>query len=274
MSLLLNIAGLPRSTYYYYTKKQKEPEKYVELKEEICSIAAENKGRYGYRRVTQELRNRGFHYNHKLVMKLMKQMGLSSKVRMKKYRSYKGEVGKIAPNLLERDFYAEKPNQKWVTDVTEFKYGNTLDSVHKVYLSAILDLCDRRPVAYVIGDSNNNALVFETFDKAVKANPGAHPIFHSDRGYQYTSRRFHQKLEEAGMVQSMSRVAHCTDNGVMEGFWGILKREMYYGKKFESREELEKAITEYIDYYTNDRPQRGLGVLTPMEFHEKQRLAA
>lgn len=102
--------------------------------------------------------------------------------------------------------------------------------------------------------SNNNALVFETFDKAVKANPGAHPIFHSDRGYQYTSRRFHQKLEEAGMVQSMSRVAHCTDNGVMEGFWGILKREMYYGKKFESREELEKAITEYIDYYTNDRP--------------------
>ena len=102
--------------------------------------------------------------------------------------------------------------------------------MHKVYLSAILDLCDRRPVAYVIGDSNNNALVFETFDKAVKANPGAHPIFHSDRGYQYTSRRFHQKLEEAGMVQSMSRVAHCTDNGVMEGFWGILKREMYYGR--------------------------------------------
>ena len=121
------------------------------------------------------------------------------------------------------------------------KYGNTLDSVHKVYLSAILDLCDRRPVAYVIGDSNNNALVFETFDKAVKANPGAHPIFHSDRGYQYTSRRFHQKLEEAGMVQSMSRVAHCTDNGVMEGFWGILKREMYYGKKFESREEFRES---------------------------------
>ena len=157
---------------------------------------------------------------------------------------------------------------KWnVTDVMEIQVWKYLERQSKVYLT-ILDLCDRRPVAYVIGDSNNNALVFETFDKAVKANPGAHPIFHSDRGYQYTSRRFHQKLEEAGMVQSMSRVAHCTDNGVMEGFWGILKREMYYGKKFESREELEKAITEYIDYYTNDRPQRGLGVLTPMEFHE------
>lgn len=117
---MLDVADLPRSTYYYYTKKQKEPDKYTELKEEICSIVAENKGRYGYRRVTQELRNRGVYHNHKLVMKLMKQMGLSSKVRMKKYRSYKGEVGKIAPNLLERDFYAEKPNQKWVTDVTEF----------------------------------------------------------------------------------------------------------------------------------------------------------
>lgn len=127
MSLLLDAAGLPRSTYYYHIKKRKEPEKYAELKEEICSIAAEHKGRYGYRRVTQELRNRGLHYNHKLVMKLMKQLGLSSKVRMKKYRSYKGEVGKIAPNLLERDFYAEKPNQKWVTDVTEFSlFGEKL----------------------------------------------------------------------------------------------------------------------------------------------------
>ncbi len=117
---MLDVAGLPRSMYYYYTKKQKEPDKYANLKEKIQSIVAENKGRYGYRRVTQELKNRGFYYNHKLVMKLMKQMGVSSKVRMKKYHSYKGEVGEIAPNLLERDFNAKKPNQKWVTDVTEF----------------------------------------------------------------------------------------------------------------------------------------------------------
>ena len=135
-------------------------------------------------------------------------------------------------------------------------------------------LRDHRPVAYVIGDSNNNTLVFETFDMAVAANPDAHPIFHSDRGYQYTSRTFHQKLEAAGMTQSMSRVAHCTDNGPMEGFWGILKREMYYKQKFHTREELVRAITEYMDYYTNGRPQRGLGILTPMEFYEKQLLAA
>ena len=158
--------------------------------------------------------------------------------------------------------------------MTEFKYGTTFDNIHKLYLSAILDLCDRRPVAYVIGDSNNNALVFETFDMAVAANPNAHPIFHSDRGYQYTSRTFHQKLEATGMTQSMSRVAHCTDNGPMEGFWGILKREMYYKQKFHTREELVQAITEYMDYYTNDRPQRGLGILTPMEFYEKQLLVA
>ena len=267
MSLLLNVAGLPRSTYYYYTKKQKEPEKYVELKEEICSIAAENKGRYGYRRVTQELRNRGFHYNHKLVMKLMKQLGLSSKVRVKKYRSYKGEVGKIAPNLLERNFYAEKPNQKWVTDVTEFKWYEGIE-VHKLYLSAILDLCDRRIVSYVLSEHNDNPLVYKTFDKAVKTNPDAHPLFHSDRGFQYTSRAFHYKLVQAGMTQSMSRVAHCIDNGPMEGFWGILKRERYYGRRFTSKQELVQMIEQYIRYYNTKRVQRNLGVLTPMEKYE------
>lgn len=176
--------------------------------------------------------------------------------------------GFIAENVLNRDFHADNPNEKWVTDVTEFKYGTSFDDIHKLYLSVILDLCDRRPVAYVLGDSNNNQLVFDTFDQAVTLNPDAKPIFHSDRGYQYTSRAFHHKLEQAGMTQSMSRVAHCTDNGPMEGFWGILKREMYYKKKFHSREELVSAIVEYIAYYRNDRPQRGLGILTPMEYHD------
>lgn len=144
---MLDVAGLPRSTYYYYTRKQKDPDKYAELKEEICSIVTEHKGRYGYRRVTQELQNRGFHHNHKLVMKLMKKLGLTSKVRMKKYHSYKGEVGKIAPNLLDRDFYAEQPDQKWVTDVTEFSlFGE------KLYLSPILDLCSEDLVSYTISE--------------------------------------------------------------------------------------------------------------------------
>ncbi len=157
--------------------------------------------------------------------------------------------------------------------MTEFKYYGDGEK-HKIYLSAILDLYDRRIVSYVIGSSNNNPLVFETFDKAVKENPKAHPLFHSDRGYQYTNSLFHKKLMEAGMTQCMSRVGKCIDNGPMEGFWGILKRERYYGKKFNSRETLEKMIRDYITYYNNRRLQRGLGVLTPMEKHMSYKEAA
>ena len=118
--------------------------------------------------------------------------------------------------------------------------------VHKIYLSAILDLYDRRIVSYVISDHNDNTIVFDTFKVAVKANPDAHPLFHSDRGSQYTNRTFHHMLEEAGMTQNMSRVAHCIDNGPMEGFWGILKREKYYGSRFTSKQELVRMIRDYI----------------------------
>lgn len=173
---------------------------------------------------------------------------------------------------MKREFYADRPNAKWLTDVTEFKYYIGLE-VHKLYLSAILDLFDRRIVSFVIRDRNDNALVFQTVDKAVAENPDAHPLFHSDRGFQYTNRVFRTKLERAGMTQSMSRVGKCIDNGPMEGFWGILKRERYYGRRFTSREELVKMIEDYIAYYNTGRLQRGLGVLTPFEKHE-QYLAA
>ena len=173
----------------------------------------------------------------------------------------------IAENILNREFTADMPNEKWLTDVTEFKYY-VGPVVHKIYLSAILDLYDRRIVSFVIRDSNNNALVFDTFDEAIEKNPNAHPLCHSDRGYQYTNRSFHNKLEKAGMTQSMSRVGKCIDNGPMEGFWGILKRERYYGKRFTDKETLTKMIEDYIDYYNNKRLQRNLGILTPMEKHE------
>ena len=146
--------------------------------------------------------------------------------------------------------------------------------MHKIYLSAILDLYDRRIVSYVIGDSNNNPLVFDTFDAAIAANPEAKPLCHSDRGFQYTNRAFHAKLEAAGMSQSMSRVAKCIDNGPMEGFWGILKRERYYGKRFTDRDSLVKMIEDYIQYYNTRRLQRKLGVLTPFEKHEQYLAAA
>lgn len=172
----------------------------------------------------------------------------------------------IAENVLNRQFYADSPNEKWLTDVTEFKWheGNT---VHKIYLSAILDLYDRRIVSFVIGERNDNPLVFKTFDMAAKSNPTARPLFHSDRGFQYTNRTFYQKLIKAGMTQSMSRVARCIDNGPMEGFWGILKRERYYGHKFKNKSELVQMICNYIYYYNTRRVQRNLGVLTPLEKH-------
>ena len=174
----------------------------------------------------------------------------------------------LAENLLDRQFYAAKPDEKWLTDVTEFKWyeGN---EIHKLYLSAILDLCDRRIVSYVLSEHNDNPLVFKTFDKAVRENPNAHPLFHSDRGFQYTNRAFRRKLVQAGMTQSMSRVAHCIDNGPMEGFWGILKRERYYGRHFTSKRVLVQMVQQYIRYYNTRRVQRNLGVLTPLEKHAR-----
>lgn len=179
----------------------------------------------------------------------------------------------IAENLLNREFTADAPNEKWLTDVTEFKYYIGLE-VHKVYLSAILDLYDRRIVAFVIRDRNDNPLVFDTFNQAMEANPDAHPLFHSDRGYQYTNRTFHTKLEVSGMTQSMSRVGKCIDNGPMEGFWGILKRERYYGHRFTDKEALVIMIENYINYYNNKRLQRKIGVLTPMEKYALYYMAA
>ena len=188
----------------------------------------------GYRRINDDLRhNEHIHVNDKRILSIYLAKGITSTVKYNNHGCTRRAKNPqyVAENLLARNFHAEKSNEKWLTDVTEFKWYEGIE-VHKVYLSAILDLYDRRIVAYVVGDSNDNPLVFQTFDRAVKSNPDAHPLFHSDRGFQYTNRIFHHKLEKAGMTQSMSRVAKCIDNGPMEGFWGILKRERYYGKRF------------------------------------------
>jgi len=170
-----------------------------------------------------------------------------------------------AENVLNRNFEAKHVNEKWLTDVTEFKYGIG----QKAFLSAILDLRDRSIVSYVLGHSNNNTLVFNTFDLALKYNPEASPLFHSDRGFQYTSRIFREKLDRAGCTQSMSRVSRCIDNGPMEGFWGTLKSEMYYLKKFYTYDELELSIDEYIHFYNHERYQAKLNGLAPIEFRNQ-----
>ena len=195
------------------------PDKYEALKAEITAIYHENKGRYGYRRITMELHRRGMYLNHKTVQRLMKELGLVCRVRMKKYRSYKGEVGNIAPNLLKRDFHAEKPNQKWVTDVTEFSlFGE------KLYLSPILDLYSSDLVSYTISDRPVLSMVTSMLDKAFAGLPdGTKLILHSDQGWQYQHRQYQAMLREKGIRQSMRRKGNCLDNAVIENFFGLLK---------------------------------------------------
>ena len=257
---------MPRSTYYYYVKKEKNPDKYKEIKEEISNIFNANQGRYGYRRITLELRNRGFLINHKTVQRLMKQLNLKCMVRIKKYKSYKGEIGKIAPNLLNRDFNAEKPNQKWTTDITEFSlFGE------KTYLSPILDMHSNEIIAYDLSLSPNmnqiKRMLNKAFDKFSKVDG---LIFHSDQGWQYQHRVFRTALSEHGIIQSMSRKGNCYDNCIMETFFGRLKNEMYYGceKDYESFETFSHAVEEYIDYYNNERIQAKTKWMPPVKYRE------
>ena len=274
---LCDIAGIPRSSYYKWSNRVvPEQEALNEILAENIRAIHEEYPEKGYRMIRDILdRDYGLPVSDNRVLRICRALGIKSTI---KYRNEGCTVSDrnpqhIAENVLGRDFHADRPNEKWLTDVTEFKYYIG-EEKRKIYLSAILDLFDRRIVAYVIGDRNNNPLVYDTFDKAVAANPDARPIFHSDRGFQYTSNEFHQKLKDQKMMQSMSRVGKCIDNGPMEGFWGILKRERYYKRKFSSRESLVAMIENYIEYYNSKRYQRKLGVLTPLEKHAEYMLAA
>ena len=258
-----------RSAYYKWLKRTPSKSQQIneELVEWIKELYDEQNGILGYRQMTITVNRRHeTHFNKKRIRRLMQILHLKSVCRKKKYNYIKSTPEVTAENILNREFYADAPNEKWLTDVTEFKYYVGAE-VKKIYLSAILDIFDRRIVSYRIGTSNNNQLVFETFNEAVTNNPTAHPLFHSDRGFQYTNKTFHNMLMEAGMKQSMSRVGRCIDNGPMEGFWGILKSEMYYLRKFSSKEELTKAIEDYIEFYNTKRYQLKLKSMTPMEYH-------
>ena len=265
---LCDIAHVAKSAYYKWLRHLKseheaENEAIAKKIEEIHMVHPEK----GHRTIRDGLaRDHEIDVSDKRILRLMRILDIQSTIKFKSQGCTKSasDPEHVAENILGRNFYAGLPNEKWLTDVTEFKYVLN-NETHKLYLSAILDLCDRRIVSFVISDHNNKMLVFDTFDSAVSANPEAHPLFHSDRGFQYTNREFHQKLTDAGMTQSMSRVGCCIDNGPMEGFWGIIKRETYYGKKFTSREELVQTIINYIDYYNNYRYQRRLFTLAPME---------
>lgn len=262
LDLLLNHAKVARSSFYYYQKQSKTPDKYKVVKEWIKSIYHRHKGRYGYRRITDELKNRGIIINHKTVLRLMKSLGLKSVIRVKKYKSYKGEQGKIAPNILERNFKASAPNQKWATDITEFNVSGK-----KLYLSPIIDLFNQEIISYELTERPVFNQVVRMLQKAFKKVPNSINLtLHSDQGWQYQMKRYQMLLKEKGIIQSMSRKGNCLDNAIIENFFGILKSELFYLKKYKSITELKNEITQYIDYYNNDRIKLNLKGMSPIQY--------
>jgi putative transposase len=258
---LVNLAGIPRSTYYDLVKKMNQPDPDADLKVEIKVIYEEHEGRYGYRRIRDELANRGQKVNHKKVQRIMKELGLKCLVRMKKYKSYKGTVGKIAPNIIDRNFSADAPNEKWVTDITEFKlFGE------KLYLSPVLDLFNGEIITYTIGSRPTYLLVSDMLEKALERLPEDHQLLmHSDQGWHYQMKQYRHALESRGIVQSMSRKGNCYDNSVMENFFGIMKSEFLYLKEFESVEHCKLELDKYINYYNTKRLKAKLK-MSPVQY--------
>ena len=254
-----------RAAYYKWLHREMPIQEQENI--ELANLIKEYDERFnhilGYRRMTSWIN----HFNHtnyskKRVHRIMKKLNIHSVIRKKKKKYLSSTPQAVAENILQRDFYATAPNQKWATDVTEFKVPG---EKKKLYLSAIIDLYDRYPVSYVISCRNDNRLVFKTFDKAIISNPDAKPIFHSDRGFQYTSKVFQRKLMNQEMQQSMSRVGHCIDNGPTEGFWGIIKSEMYAMYEIKDEGSLRFAIKDYLRFYAEERIQERYDYKTPLE---------
>ena len=253
---------MAKSVYYYWRAASSKADPYQGAKEHITQIFNAHRGRYGYRRVRLELRNQQQYLNHKTVQKLMGQLGLKSTVRPKRYQSYRGTVGKVAPNLLERNFRASRPHQKWVTDVTEFNIKG-----EKVYLSPILDLFNGEIISYEIADRPQISSVMQMLQKAFKQlKPKDKPILHSDQGWQYQMGFYQAALKEQGLTQSMSRKGNCLDNAVMENWFGIMKSEFFYQEKFETIESFKEGLHEYIHYYNHDRIKQKLKGLSPVDY--------
>lgn len=254
---------MSRSTFYY--SRDKKPDKWTKESRLIADIFHANHGRYGYRRITDEMHNRGYSINHKTVRKLMKQAGIVCMVRMKKYHSYKGEIGKIAPNLLERNFKTYKPLCKLATDVTEFSLFGV-----KRYLSPVLDMFNGEIVCYTLYEHPVLDMVLDMERQLVaKVGCNSDVILHSDQGWQYQHKRYQEMLAENGIRQSMSRKGNCLDNAMMENFFGLLKSELLYLRDFSSIEEFENELHKYIRYYNEQRIKSRLGGKSPAQYRRQ-----
>lgn len=262
LATLLKIAGLPRSTFYYQAKTHQRDDKNSDIEASIRDVYERHKGRYGYRRITAELHNLGLVVNHKKVQRLMKLLGLKSLVRPKKYKSYRGGLSSVAPNILARQFQANRPNLKWVTDVTEFNVRGD-----KLYLSPVMDLYNGEIVAYDTARTAQMPLVSNMLERALR-KLGKHqtPLIHSDQGWQYQMPAYQSLLRQYGLTQSMSRKGNCLDNASMESFFGVLKSEFFYLSRFESIESLKTGLSQYIHYYNHERIKTKLKGLSPVQY--------
>jgi transposase InsO family protein len=262
LATLLKIAGLPRSTFYYQAKTHQRDDKNSDIEASIRDVYERHKGRYGYRRITAELHNLGLVVNHKKVQRLMKLLGLKSLVRPKKYKSYRGGLSSVAPNILARQFQANRPNLKWVSDVTEFNVRGD-----KLYLSPVMDLYNGEIVAYDTARTAQMPLVSNMLERALR-KLGKHqtPLIHSDQGWQYQMPAYQSLLRQYGLTQSMSRKGNCLDNASMESFFGVLKSEFFYLSRFESIESLKTGLSQYIHYYNHERIKTKLKGLSPVQY--------
>jgi len=253
---------MAKSTFYYNLSQLGQTDGYDDLRQRIRDIYSRHHSRYGYRRITAQLHNDGIEVNHKTVQKLMQQLGLKAKRRKQHYHSYKGEVGKVAPNILKRDFAASRPNQKWTTDITQVNIHN-----QKLYLSPILDMYNGEIISYSISNNPDLKTVITMLNKAFrKVKDTSGMIMHSDQGWHYQHIKYQQMLKDHGITQSMSRKGNCLDNSVMENFFGLMKTELLYLHDWSSVDEFEKELESYIHYYNHDRIKLRLKGKSPVQY--------
>ena len=269
---ILEVFDMAKSSYCYQQKQIKKENKIAKIKERIKILFFENHKRYGYRRIHLLLKREGIIISEKIVRSIMKEENLIVRaIRQKKYSSYLGEISPAVPNEVQRDFHADKPNKKWLTDITEFKIGK-----EKVYLSPIIDCFDGMPITWTVGTSPNAELVNTMLDNAIALLKGnEHPIVHSDRGCHYRWPGWIQRMNEAGLTRSMSKKGCSPDNSACEGFFGRMKNEMFYGEKWDkiSVEEFISIINQYMQWYRDKRIKLSLGGLSPMEYRRSLGIA-
>ena len=264
LNLLLELKKMARSTFYYHMKNIGNDDKYKYVKDKIATIFHKHKGRYGYRRVTLELRKDFHGINHKTVKRLMDELGLKCEVRKVRYRSYKGDVGKTVSNVINRDFTADRPLQKVATDVTQINIGGS-----KIYLSPVLDMFNGEILSYVISESPNLKMVMDMLNQLydeVGSTEGM--LMHSDQGWHYQHAAYQRSLKNHHIIQSMSRKGNCLDNSVMENFFGIMKSELLYAKKYTSMDSFITDLKEYMEYYNNERIKLRLNGMSPVLYRK------